>query len=92
MRRGIFGENDFLDVLIEQRARDFGRQLRELGAGIAVEIALQIGKRDHPLADTDDDVRRNRRLAVTGDGDNDEECEEKAKTHAARRKSVSPVS
>ena len=65
MRRRIFGKDDLLNVLIENRAGDFGTHLREIGAGIALQITLEISQRDHALADTRHDVRRNGRLSMT---------------------------
>ena len=75
MRGRIFGKDDLLDVLIENRAGDFGAHLREISAGIALQITFEIGQSDHTLADASHDVRRNGRLSMTR-RDRDAECED----------------
>ena len=79
----VFGKDHFLEVLVGHGAGHFGAELRQVGAGVAVEVALKIGERDHALADAGDDVGRNRRFSMAGDGR--ENCgEEGEAAHGAR--------
>ena len=71
VRRRVFREDDLFDVLIEHGAGDLRADLRQIGAGVAVEIALEIGQGDHPLADANDDVRGEWRLSMAGDDGED---------------------
>src|SRR5205814_272274 len=58
---GVLGKDDFLDVLVEHRAGHFRSELSEVGAAVALEITLEVADGDHPLANTDDHVRRDGR-------------------------------
>ena len=84
VRGGIFGEDHFLEVLIDHGAGHFGSELRQVGAGVSVEIALEIAERDHALADAGDDVGRNRRFSMAGDGRENCGGEEGEAAHGAR--------
>jgi hypothetical protein len=66
VRGRVLGDDDLLDELVEHGARHFGRELREVGAGVPVEVPLEVRQREHPVVHPCDHVRRNARLPLTG--------------------------
>ena len=70
--RRVLRQHDFLDVLIEHGAGDLGTNLGQIGARVAVEIALEVPKVDQSFTDARDHVRRRRGLSMAGQSENGE--------------------
>ena len=65
----IFGEDHLFDILIQHCAGDLRTHLREVGAGVSFQVALEIGEGDHALADAGDHIGRDGGLAVARSGE-----------------------
>ena len=80
---GVFRQDDLLHILIQHGTGHFGPHLRQIGSGVAFEVSLEVGERDHPIAHSGHHIGRNCRLAVTrGHEQADEEQQDAAHASA----------